>query len=455
MAAFVDAVREYYPKPQHPLQPISTSSRSTRVVVKHPGYSDYGTTLFTLSACDGPNGDRVDYDTLHAACAIVARNRFDGWLSGDLLGKVVIRADEYGFIAAATYFFHIPVGDTSSTTPRQSDYHYPVVPNFRTWPFPHDAFPENWRQTENDGREAARRLQELMLGSQECRLTRHSLKVQRSHIIPSSEKQWFGANSMDQYGNLGGRGGQDVIDKSENIIPFRADIHQLWDDYQFVVVPRRKGNGSMTWTAHAMTNEPEVIELYHRVPLHPLPSPAEYLFARLAYDVFPKVLGFLQTGKPRWLWVPAADDPESLERRMCSGSECRNLTLDQGRGRSSSPMKRSRQDADLDSTVDEETVECHGRARKRHRKDADHAHSVDSGISGLSQDSSSARGSDVDDGTRPSAEREIDLGEKFDEIPTGWRRREESPDAHSRSWQTPYYNRDVDEESFRGRKRER
>ena len=238
---------------------------------------------------------------MHTACAIVARNRFDGWLSRDLAGEEVIRADEYGLIAAATYFFHVPVGDASSTMPRQSNYHYSIVPNFRTWPFPHDAFPENWRQADSDGREEARRLRELTLGSQECRLTRHSLKVQRSYIIPSSEKQWFGANSMDQYGNLSGKGGQDVIDKSDNIIPFRADIHQLWDDYQFVVVPRRRGDGALTWTAHAMTNESEVIELYHRVPLLPLSSPAEYLFARLAYDVFPKILGFLQTGKPRWL----------------------------------------------------------------------------------------------------------------------------------------------------------
>jgi hypothetical protein len=183
------------------------------VVVKHPGYGDYGTALLTLSGCDGCNGDRVHYDTLHTACAIVARNRFDGWLSSDLPGKGVIWADEYGLIAAATNFFHVPVGDASSATPRQSGYQYSIVPNFRTWPFPHDGFPKNWREAETDDREGARRLQELTLRSQECSLTGHSLKVQRSHIIPSSEKQWFGANSMDQYGNLSGRGGQDVIDK--------------------------------------------------------------------------------------------------------------------------------------------------------------------------------------------------------------------------------------------------
>ena len=157
MAASDDAVREYYPKPQHPLQPLSTSSRSTRVVVKHPGYGDHGTTLFTLSACDGRNGARVDYDTLHTACAIVARNRFDGWLSSDLLGQEVAKADEYGLIDASTYFFHVSVGDAGSVTPRQSDYHYPVVPNFRTWPFPHHAVPQNWRQAENDSREKATR----------------------------------------------------------------------------------------------------------------------------------------------------------------------------------------------------------------------------------------------------------------------------------------------------------
>ena len=260
---------------------------------------------------------------------------------------------------------------------------------------------------------------------------------------------------MDEYGNLSGRGGQDVMDKSDNIIPFRADIHQLWDDYQFVVVPRRRRDGSLTWTAHAMTNESEIIELYHRVPLHPLSAPAEYLFARLAYDIFPKILGFLQTGKPRWLLVPATDDPESLEKRLCSGSECRNFTLAQGRGRSSSPTKRSRQDADLEAAVDGEAVECHGSARKRTRTDVHYAHSMDSGISGISQDSLSAGGSERGDDAHRSAEREIDLGEEFDKSPTGCRRREESPDLHSLSRRIPVSDVDLDEELFRGRKRKR
>ena len=455
MAQDESSVREHYPKPRHPLQSLTTLSSSTRVVVKHPGYGEYGTILFTLSACDGRNGDQIDYDTLHTSCAIVARNRFDGWLSSDLLGKAVIYADHHGLIVAATYFFHVPVAESSSTVARKSDMHYPVVPNFRIWPFPHNALPKIWQQAESDSREAAGMPEEFPVALQDCRLTRHSLKVQRSHIIPSSERQWFGENSMDQYGNLSGRGGQDVIDKSDNIIPFRADVHQLWDDYQFVVVPRRRSDGSLTWAAHAMTNEAEVVELYHRVPLHPLLAPAEYILARLAYDVFPKILGFLQTGKPRWLWVPAAENPESLERRICSGSECRNFTLDQGRGRSGSPAKRSRQEADLNSAVECDTVECHGSSRKRTRMDADHAHSVDSGTSGISLVSSGNRRSQGSDDARHSAEPQIDLGEKFDESPTGCRRRDESPDAHSLPWQKPYYDMDFDEDLIRGRKRRR
>jgi hypothetical protein len=80
---------------------------------------------------------------------------------------------------------------------------------------------------------------------------------------------------------------------------------------------------------------------------------------------------------------------------------------------------------------------------------------MDSGISGISQDHFSARGSEIDDGALPSADPEIDLGQKFDRSPTGCRRREESPDLRSLSWQSLYYDGVVDEELSRGRKRER
>lgn len=457
MAAEGSTVRECYAKPQHPLQPLPlpTPSRSTRVVVKHPGYGGCGATLFTLSACDGAGGDRADFDTLLTACAIVTCNRFDGWLSSDLQGKEVVGADAHGLVAAATYFFHVPAGGAGSSLPRPSDDPYPVVPTFRTWPFPHTGLPDHWRQAETADREGARDPRELAMGPHECRLTCHSLKVQRSHIIPSSEKQWFGANSMDQYGNISGRGGQDVIDKSDNIIPFRADVHQIWDDYQFVVVPRRRRDGGLTWAAHAMTNDPEVMELYHRVPLHTLNSPAEYLFARLAYDVFPKILGFLQTGKPRRLWVPAADDPESLEDRMCSGSECRNFAFDQGRGRSSSPMKRPRQDADQDSPANVEAAECPSNVRKRPRRVAKRSQSVDSAISGISHDRFCTRDAQSNDGSPLGVDQEVDPGKKSNSGPTVCRRREESPDVRSWSRQNVHHDEVIDEEMPRGRKRRR
>lgn len=72
------------------------------------------------------------------------------------------------------------------------------MPNFRTWVSPHGYLPERWRQTERAGQAGSQMRQQHDLELQECRLTRPSLKMQRSHIIPSSGKQWFGANSMDQ-----------------------------------------------------------------------------------------------------------------------------------------------------------------------------------------------------------------------------------------------------------------
>ena len=66
----------------------------------------------------------------------------------------------------------------------------------------------------------------------------------------------------------------------------------------------------------------------------------EYFYARFAWDIFPKVIGFLQSTQPRRLAVRRADG--EVEVRTFSTQECKEFTRNQGRGRSASPTKRSR-----------------------------------------------------------------------------------------------------------------
>lgn len=121
-----------------------------------------------------------------------------------------------------------------------------------------------------------------------CRLTNFRRGVQSSHIIPSMEKSWFVDNAMDQYGTLGGRTGQDVVDTSTNLIRLRADIHHLWDQRDFSIVPRCRRDENSMWAACVMIQDPELLELSHNVEVQSLAGlPSEFLLARFAWDIFP------------------------------------------------------------------------------------------------------------------------------------------------------------------------
>ncbi|KAK3614758.1 hypothetical protein LTR56_027038 [Elasticomyces elasticus] len=223
-----EGVREHYPKPKHPLEHTIPLRKPSRVTIKHPGYRGSGNTLLTLPATDGADHSSAHYDTVHIACVVIAGNEFDGWLSASQSGDTRVEPDACGLVKAGIYYFHVSAGKTLLVTagaisPQQPHLEYPIVPNFRCWRFPHTSLPRLWQQA-GEGDESSER-------PQTCRLTltSHGRALQKSHIIPSSEKSWFNENDMHQYGNLSGRGAQDVADMSGNLIRFRTDIHQLWD----------------------------------------------------------------------------------------------------------------------------------------------------------------------------------------------------------------------------------
>ncbi|KAK0861867.1 hypothetical protein LTR87_016806, partial [Friedmanniomyces endolithicus] len=367
-------IRHHYPRPRHPLQQV-TSRRPLRIIVKHPGYRG-SDTLLTLPASDGVHQNRAYYDVVHTACAIIAGNQFGGWLSESLDGTSHVQQEEGGLLAAGTYYFHVPLQQAviSAASSPVPNLEYPVVPNFRSWRFPHRSLPRCWQDTAEGA--------DTDEGSlQTCRitLTSHPRAIQNSHIIPASEKRWLAENDMHIYGNLSGRGGQDVADMSDNIVKLRTDLHQLWDALEFSIVPKRNtADDRALWTVHSMSEDRELLELYHNVPLHTFDRPSEFLFARFAMDIFPKMLGFLQTHYARFLAVPQADG--EVETRLFSGEECQAFGINQGRGRSTSPTKRQRTDNDGNGAVH---LEGEARRKRRRRSSERNAESFDSAVSDL------------------------------------------------------------------------
>ncbi|KAK3071173.1 hypothetical protein LTR53_009112 [Teratosphaeriaceae sp. CCFEE 6253] len=105
-----------------------------RIKLWHPGY-DNPEMLLMLPADDGRQRDHTPYAVFHAAGAIIANNRFDGWLSVSRDGTTRIEQDT-DLLKAGDYFFHVPGIDCP----------YPIVPNFRNWRFPHtQGLPVLWR----------------------------------------------------------------------------------------------------------------------------------------------------------------------------------------------------------------------------------------------------------------------------------------------------------------------
>jgi hypothetical protein len=105
------------------------------------------------------------------------------------------------------------------------------------------------------------------------------------------------------------------------------------------------------------------------------------MYARFAYDIFPKLNSFLQSNQNRRLAVRQSNG--DVEVTMYSPEECRRFAEGQGRGRSASPAKRSRKEA---SDIQEDEHEAALFSRKRSRSSNNSANECfDSGVSDMSQ----------------------------------------------------------------------
>lgn len=96
-------------RPPVTLYPTSlnyTLSISHRVFFHHPAYEAEDDLLFSLHAWDHPDGG-IYHAVAHNACAIIAYNRTDGYLSTTRNGAPIDAAME-DVLPSEHYFFHVP-----------------------------------------------------------------------------------------------------------------------------------------------------------------------------------------------------------------------------------------------------------------------------------------------------------------------------------------------------------
>ncbi|KAH8701326.1 hypothetical protein GQ44DRAFT_732977 [Phaeosphaeriaceae sp. PMI808] len=347
-------VREPTPLPSIP-QPL----RRWQIFFRHPGYDDSNNVLFKLYAMDtdtdGSHNTEQDGSQalgipgLYAqfaldACAVIAGNRTDGWLSTlrdpDDARKAQI--DAASILHARNYYFHLD-RENGTDDDSGSDEPYPIVPTFREWRFPHDRIPAHWQQLSPNAApldsifSPSNLTTALQIRDGSCRISGHREGLQVAHIVPQAELDWWKGNDMSRY-NLGP---VDTLDDTANAMFLRADLHINFDKSRFIFIPKPSGDGSgMRLRLHLFEPSAEYEHFYHNRELHTSAVGVEMLYARFAWSLFPLLSAFLSCRKSRRLAVSIPVDGEADSRGFFAATFCEQFSVSAARKRSQSPKKR-------------------------------------------------------------------------------------------------------------------
>ena len=355
------------PYARPPAQPPSLPKlpRRHHVLFRHPGYDDSNNVLFKLYAIDAAtdgthNGEegasqRPETSGLFAqfaldACAIIAGNRFNGWLSTSRNPDEAhnTRVDAGSTLVARSYYYHLD-RDEEIDGP---DGPYRIVPNFREWRFPHGQIPTHWEQLPENptSQESTVTRSNLTLALKvrdgTCRISGYTEELQVAHIVPQAELDWWMANSMSQYN----RSLTSSMDDTGNAILLQASLHVAFDRPRFVFVPKPSGDDSeMRLVLHLLEPSAEFEHLYHNRELHPSDVGVEMLFARFAWTLFPLLEAFLSCKEDRRLTVRTTSHDQILDRGYFSAAACERFSISSSRKRSVSPKKRKPDEGAIDS----------------------------------------------------------------------------------------------------------
>ncbi|KAI0113330.1 hypothetical protein F4814DRAFT_421468 [Daldinia grandis] len=263
------------------------------VLINYPGYAHDSLLKFIHY------GEGIDYDLVIYTCCIVAGNTWPLEMIGQ--PRNITRADggklSYVYLSLSrkpnvqnavicpnnsiltkrSYFLHNIEGDI----------HYPFMANFNHWIFPHDDIPPPWQAIP-----VFRHLSNELLDNwaitisrnETCRITNSYTPLERAHIIPSSEHEWYRVNAMHFYSGAN-------IDALENSLTLRKDVHHLWDKKMGIILFPRQHEGTYHLVSHAFKTCPasnmEVEQQYHNLECQELYNVRrEYLFARFAWSIF-------------------------------------------------------------------------------------------------------------------------------------------------------------------------
>lgn len=339
--------------PLPPQQSLGYKSLPHRLICfRHPGYPDNANlnVLLTLYAFDHPDGG-LHYGTAFLACAIVAVNAFNGYMTETRDGhKLEMEWD--GLLLKKEYYFHVPstggdgeegqVGIEGSASSTQK-YQYPVYPSFEHWSFPHQTIPAHWPSAPpSPGVElappSASGLTAHVLGrDHHCLVTLSKDNMVGAHLCPHKECAWFKRNSMGIYNNKRSLGAH-LLDDVSNAIALRSDVHTTFDQKGFLI-SRKKSK----WIIHFLEMTNELGGLYHNTSIEIATNVSpQFLLVRFAWAIFPLLTVFLGCGVPRQVRVRVVDQDSFLEQDKFLGAKELDNTINPPKSRNPSPTKRPR-----------------------------------------------------------------------------------------------------------------
>ncbi|KAM3434282.1 hypothetical protein NHJ13734_006073 [Beauveria thailandica] len=286
----------------------------------------------------------VHFGTMLLACQVVAGNSFDtAYLSYDRKGNHKVQLAPHGILTHNHYFLHVPQStDDSDTTS------YAVTPNFQEWRFP-EALPTPWHSIAITPRDT----------KPSCIISGRT-KTEKAHVIPQSQDKWYTDNAMSDYS----QGAHAVYNSVDNVVQLRVDLHRIFDDRAFALVPKADAEGRQYTVVHFFSttnNAGDAAFWHHNQKVHSLESVApQFLFARFALTVFARIKEFILGGERRQIAVvlrgtDSSGSPAWVTREVEMDRAQRLSRYGAGGSRGSSPSKRSRPQSESQQGDDQES----------------------------------------------------------------------------------------------------
>ncbi|KAI1736019.1 hypothetical protein F4680DRAFT_452470 [Xylaria scruposa] len=326
------------------------------VFIQHPGYQQ-NNLLFAFPALDsiGPEDNPitgVHFYTILIACGIILGNKFDEnalYLSVDRSGQQRVTIGRHDILPHGNYYLQVPGWEEGS----EAAHPYSIIPNIMDWRFPHEELPQEWNQPH-----VAPNNQSSTDPGEHCFVTGF-LPTDGCHIIPKAIEAWWEDNGMTMSAARANLSTSDGIDMKCNKLPLLPTYHKIFDNFGFVVVPKplrvssssypelqttepttdqsstsltaaasRSSTSSMAAAGQSSTSSTAAADLafsihflktenynpyirWHNTALHLKNLQSilrDYLFARFAYALFPKLTQFFVKRQTRWVFQLLEDN---------------------------------------------------------------------------------------------------------------------------------------------------